>query len=309
MRIYTVLAHLGHCIQLESAPIRLFARLHLLYYRSVSYSEKTLTQAVLARFKIRTYPSYIVKRSFTIFSSRQRLVDYEEALIMERHMEELLGEVPDSTRGKRKLTKEDRERGLQEGLKIFEQIWPRWNMLVAEAQAKDAEDMQFIKNEDGDLVEPPDDRLTYYRKRFLAGWPLTRVVYKGATILARLHMYDREVQVLRMLLGQTCFRRGKRGEWYDRLALVLMHHIGNDKQANRVDALRVCEEGLAHPWTHLSGCKALAKARHFCLYVCEIQSTIILSRDALYVWRVRSVRQQTNVTKLFQDSGQPKKGS
>ena len=255
--ILAVLAHLGHCIKLESGPIRLFARLHLLYYRSVSYSEKTLTQAVLARFKIRTYPSYVVKRSFTIFTSRDALLDYEEALLVERRMEELLGEVLDSTKAKRKFTKEDREQGLKEGLKIFEQIWPHWRTLVLKAQEKDSEDSRLVKNEAGDMTEPPDDRLTYYRKRFLAGWPLTRVIYKGAGILARLHLYDREIEVLRVLLGQTCFRRGKRGEWYDRLALVTMHHMTGDKDNYRKEALKICVEGLSHPWTHLSRSRLL----------------------------------------------------
>jgi len=250
--ILAVLKHLGPCIKLESAPIKLFARLHLLYYRSVAFTEKTLTQAVLARFKIRHYPVYSVKRTFNIFDSRQALVDYEEALLIERRMEEYTGEAPILGTMKRKLTKEDREKGFREGQKLFEEIYPRWQQLVKEAQASDAAANMLIKNEDGDLAPPPDDRLTYYRKRFLAGWPLTRVVFKGASLLAKLHEYGREVEVLQALLSQTCFRRGKRGEWYDRLALVIMNHAEGDKEANREEALRICLEGLAHPWTHLS---------------------------------------------------------
>lgn len=173
-------------------------------------------------------------------------------------MEEYLGEMPvdasaSSWRGK-KFTKEDRERGLREGLRVFEDVYPRWQRLVKEAQEADAAAMKLVKNEDGELVEPPDDRLVYYRKRFLAGWPLTRVVYKGTTILAKLHEYDREVEVLQDLLRQTCFRRGKRGEWYDRLALVHMNHSPGDKHQNRERAMAVCREALAHPWTHLSRC-------------------------------------------------------
>lgn len=302
------MAHLGPCIKLESAPIRLFARLHLLYYRSVSYSEKTLTQAVLARFKIRNYPKYTVNRSFTIFANRQALVDYEEALLVERKMEELLGEVLDATRGKRKFTKEDRERGLKEGLKVFEEVWPRWKMLVAEAQTKDAEAMKLVKDEDGNFSAPQDDRLTYYRKRFLAGrlnwfpqhmhalltmrcvllgWPLTRVVYKGASILARLHQYDREVEVLRTLLSQTCFRRGRRGEWYDRLALVLMNHTEGDKEANREEALRVCMEGLTHPWTHLS------ESSHSCGFTRENLLTTCDSLPQFATETYRSARKRS----------------
>lgn len=222
-----------------------------------------LTQAVLSRFKIRNYPKYAVKRSFTIFADRQALLDYEEALIMERRMEEYLGEALDSSRGgsTKKFTREDRERGFREGLKLFEECYPRWQALVKEAQAKDAEleQQRSAFDEDGNPIEPPDDRLTYYRKRFLAGWPLTRVVWKGTTILARLHEYDREAKVLEDLLEQSCFRRGKRGEWYDRLALVTMHHLKGDKDKLRERALALCKEGLKHPWTHLIYHNSLAR--------------------------------------------------
>lgn len=273
----TVLKHLGHCIKLESAPIRLFARLHLLYYRSVSYSEKTLTQAVLSRFRIRNYPSYTVKRSFTIFANRQALLDYEEALIIERRMEEYLGEALDPSRSStKKFTREDRERGLREGLKLFEECYPRWQSLVKEAQAKDVEiarERQCILDKNGDSAQPPDDRLTYYRKRFLAGWPLTRVVWKGTTILARLHEYDREASMLQDLLSQSCFRRGKRGEWYDRLALVTMHHLKGDKDELREQALQLCKEGLAHPWTHLIYHNSLARR------IVRLESALGLPQD------------------------------
>lgn len=264
-------------MKLESAPIRLFARLHLLYYRSVSYSEKTLTQAVLSRFKIRNYPSYAVKRSFTIFADRRALVDYEEALILERRMEEYLGEALDPSRAStRKFTKEDRDRGLREGLKLFEECYPRWQALVKEAQAKDAEMEEEQKpalDSDGIPEEAPDDRLTYYRKRFLSGWPLTRVVWKGTTILARLHEYDREASILKDLLGQSCFRRGKRGEWYDRLALVTMHHLKGDKDELREEALALCKEGLAHPWTHLIYHNSLARR------IVRLESALGLPQD------------------------------
>lgn len=259
-----VLQYLGRCIKLESGPIRLFARLHLLYYRSVTFSEKTLTQAVLARFKIRNYPSYEVKRSFGIFENRQALVDYEEALILERRIEELTGEAVDSSNSGRfrKGNKEQREADMREALTIFENVYPKWKEMVKIAKLKDEQEKKEreLKGIAG------DDKLTYYRKRFLAGWPLTRVVYKGATILARLHEYNREAEVMATLLEQSCFRRGKRGEWYDRLALLYMHHHsrldqsdGMDKVAYQEKALKLCYEGLNHPWSHLIYHNTLAR--------------------------------------------------
>lgn len=89
--------------------------------------------------------------------------------------------------------------------------------------------------------------------------------------------HDSEVRILRYLLSQTSFRRGKRGDWYDRLALVLMNHpLGAEKalsspggvkeefkgkkkerkekfvRERKEEALKVCEAGLADPYTHLS---------------------------------------------------------
>lgn len=257
------LQHVGRCIKLESGPIRVFARLHLLYYRSISYSEKTLTQAVLARFKIRNYPSYTVKRSITVFEDRQALVDYEEALLLERKIEELTGEAVDSTSANRfrRFTKEGREEDMREALAIFEDLYPKWKEMVRLAKLKDEEEEKERK-----AKGIADDKLTYYRKRFLAGWPLTRVVYKGATILAKLHEYDREVEVMKTLLEQSCFRRGKRGEWYDRLALLYMHHHSRLDQSGEMDkekyqrkALEICYEGLRHPWTHVIYHNSLAR--------------------------------------------------
>lgn len=94
---------------------------------------------------------------------------------------------------------------------------------------------------------------------------------------------------MRHLLSQSSFRRGKRGDWYDRLALVLMRYPLGDEarllskwgcktepseegspkvevelhgskkekkdamlRARREEARALCERGLADPYTHLS---------------------------------------------------------
>jgi Fanconi-associated nuclease 1 len=43
------------------------------------------------------------------------------------------------------------------------------------------------------------------------GHVLTRIVYKGAYALGVLHDYNEECDVLRALLAQKVWRRGKRG--------------------------------------------------------------------------------------------------
>lgn len=83
------------------------------------------------------------------------------------------------------------------------------------------------------------------------GHILTRVVSKGSTALGILHEYDQECETLRALLAQRVWRRGKRGAWYDRLALVLMNHYGGDEEKKR-EAVEVCLDGLEDADTHLS---------------------------------------------------------
>lgn len=54
----------------------------------------------------------------------------------------------------------------------------------------------------------------------MAGWVYTRLVFKGAYVLSRFHEYEKEWEVLSELLDQKLFRRGRRGEWWERRALV-----------------------------------------------------------------------------------------
>jgi fanconi-associated nuclease 1 len=52
------------------------------------------------------------------------------------------------------------------------------------------------------------------------GWVYTRLVFKGAYVLSRFHEYEKEWEVLSELLDQKLFRRGRRGEWWERRALI-----------------------------------------------------------------------------------------
>jgi len=56
------------------------------------------------------------------------------------------------------------------------------------------------------------------------GHVLTRIVQKGAEALGILKEYDRELEVLEALLNQRRWRRGRRGKWYERRALVLTRY-------------------------------------------------------------------------------------
>lgn len=62
------------------------------------------------------------------------------------------------------------------------------------------------------------------------GHILTRVICKGSSALGILHEYERELDILEALLAQRRWRRGRRGKWYERRALILMTHFPQNEE-------------------------------------------------------------------------------
>lgn len=87
----------------------------------------------------------------------------------------------------------------------------------------------------------------------LTGHVLTRIVQKGAEALGVLKDYDRELEVLEALLNQRRWRRGRRGKWYERRALVLTRY-GDKSPETLSRAMLGLMESLNDPDTHLGGC-------------------------------------------------------
>ena len=85
------------------------------------------------------------------------------------------------------------------------------------------------------------------------GYVLTRIVQKGADALGILKEYDRELEVLEDLLNQRRWRRGRRGKWYDRRALVLTRYCDKSPETLR-RAVRGLLDSLDDRDTHLGEC-------------------------------------------------------
>src|SRR5882762_3419093 len=83
------------------------------------------------------------------------------------------------------------------------------------------------------------------------GHILTRIVYKGTVAFAILKQYDKELEVLEALLTQRRWGRGRRGQWYDRRALILMTHYAKDEKTT-IHAINCVAEALRDPDTRLS---------------------------------------------------------
>lgn len=83
-----------------------------------------------------------------------------------------------------------------------------------------------------------------------SGHVLTRIVCKGAEALGILKDHDTELEVLEELLKQRRWRRGRRGKWYERRALILMTHMEKEQHVYR-RAYEGIWEALADEDTHI----------------------------------------------------------
>ncbi|PWN52977.1 hypothetical protein IE53DRAFT_366747 [Violaceomyces palustris] len=212
----------GQCVRLVPEVRSLMDRLAMVYYRGEMFGGAALTTAVLSRSKRRNYPSYTFSRSPFLFPSRDHLLAFERAIGTELKMEQL-------------LTFGNSEEDLRQAKEHFESVYDEWKEAVKECSEAHPDGI---------------DRKVYHRMRFHPGWILSRVVYKGAGCLARFKQHDREKEVLTALLDQKVFRRGKRGDWYDRLALITAHY-SEDKTQGKKEALKIAVRGIQDPDTHL----------------------------------------------------------
>ncbi|KAL2867126.1 fanconi-associated nuclease 1 [Aspergillus lucknowensis] len=232
-----ILDYTGDCVRLASGPHALFERVHLVFYRSTEWTEKSLTTIILAKISRRNFPEYVVSRSSSIFPSREILLEFESALRTQFRIDNVLefGGTPTSER-------------LNEIKELAYQVYPRWKSLLEQEQKK--EDTIYESGEGA------------YLRRFSPAWVYTRILHKGLHPLGRLKEYQEEHRILSDLLAQRLFHPARRGAWYQRKALLEEHYLwrllprnGRNEEAQKRYwkriALRTCEEGLEDPFCHL----------------------------------------------------------
>ncbi|KKZ63485.1 hypothetical protein EMCG_02216 [[Emmonsia] crescens] len=232
-----ILDYTGDCIRLSSAPLKLFERVHLLFYRSTEWTEKSLTTIILAKMSRKNYPNYIVSRSNSIFPSRFALLEFEAALRVQFDIDSTLESPNLPIMEKLALVKSSSE-----------SVYERWKELIAEEQRK--EERVYETGEGA------------YLRRFSPAWVYTRIIHKGLDALGRFKEYKREHELLTELLDQRLFHAARRGAWYQRKALLEEHYMWSltpfdnrsedtQKREWKRKALRTCEEGLEDPDCHL----------------------------------------------------------
>ncbi|KAK5172191.1 uncharacterized protein LTR77_003829 [Saxophila tyrrhenica] len=234
-----IMAETGPCIRLSLSVLRLFERVHLVFYRSTEWTEKSLTTIILARIARRNFPQYIVSRSANIFASRPLLLEFEAAIRTQFKVDNIL-----------EFNGTPRKDDLQVILDIFNDVYDRWKVLLAEEQTK--EDSIYCTGEGA------------YLRRLSPAWVYTRIVHKGAFVLGKFKDHKREHQILSELLAQGLFHTSRRGDWYQRKALLEEHYMHlhlpsppeckdaeSKKKHWRRIALQTCETGLQDQLTHL----------------------------------------------------------
>ncbi|CAI7580708.1 unnamed protein product [Penicillium pancosmium] len=232
-----ILDYTGECIRLTPEPRALFERVHLVFYRSTEWSEKSLTTIILAKISRRNFPNYIVCRSNSIFPSRKSLLEFESALRTQFDIDNILEfNGPPTTES------------LQSIIDLAVNIHPRWTQLVNEEQEKE-----------NSIYEIGEGA---YLRRFSPAWVYTRIIHKSLHPLGRFKEHKREHEIISELLAQRLFHASRRGAWYQRKALLEEHYMwaltdsedrSEEKQRKfwkRV-ALRTCEEGIEDPLCHL----------------------------------------------------------
>jgi Fanconi-associated nuclease 1 len=232
-----ILASTGPCIRLSAPALRLFERVHLVFYRSTEWTEKSLTTIILARISRRNFPDYVVSRSTNIFATRSDLLEFEASIRTQFRIDFIL-----------EFNGTVRKDGLQTVKDTFEDVYPRWKVILAEEQRK--EDRVYESGEGA------------YLRRFSPAWVYTRIVHKGTYVLGRFKEHLRERQMLTELLDQHLFHAARRGGWYQRKALLEEHYMwalkpddGRSEDAQKKHwkrvALQTCEDGLQDTECHL----------------------------------------------------------
>ncbi|KZT02315.1 uncharacterized protein LAESUDRAFT_706344 [Laetiporus sulphureus 93-53] len=279
-----VTRQLGKCLRINENVMNLFRRVNMVYFRSTEHTPSLMVPSILLRSKKRAYASYQHRRTTDIWLSREALLAYEEALELEAQVDALFqGGAPASswrarsaatktpkpdpqrfrtpiTPSKKRLPstpstrhsvcskiedesielgmnllgklddKSPRVRNARAVKEIWEGVYPRW------------QDMLRVQDElparEGGL------------ERFECGHILTRIVCKASTALGILKEHELELEVLEALLAQRRWRRGRRGRWHERRALILMQYCGKSREAYE-RALEAVTEALLDDDTHI----------------------------------------------------------
>ncbi|KAJ9058273.1 hypothetical protein DSO57_1013962 [Entomophthora muscae] len=204
---------LGRMVRINEGCLSCFELVQIIYLREIPTEGKGMTSAIRVRIGNVRYPSYSVVRSIEVFCDRPQLDAYIHASNALSQVHLLLENRSDPER--------------------FSTAWEICQACVPSWQAEVGANTSFSGR--------------YFLLRYTAGWIFTKLMEVGTSVLARQKLYTQEADILNQLIAQPNFRRGKRGDWYVRLALVQHTHFV-DRRSGALSALATCLRGLRDPY-------------------------------------------------------------
>ncbi|CAO3572251.1 unnamed protein product [Mortierella alpina] len=275
----------GPSVKIYPNIMKVFERLHLVFYRSREYSERpSLLEAILAKIGQRTFPTYEITRTNTVFRNRDELLKYEEAIRLQfelsKMMESAMGpgreaviyvRDPDEGPASGKANKarrsnsaksaksvggddglvEDAEARSEGGDQDPEQVRRRQEVIgIYETVIEKAEGVrdawrQYIATE----AEVTKSSPNYFLLRYSPGWVYTQILRLELRAFAFLKRFEEESILLHELLDQYIYALGQRGGWYERLALIKSNYAFH-KRMGKQEALQVCMMALRDKHVH-----------------------------------------------------------
>ncbi|KAJ2771612.1 hypothetical protein IWQ56_001714, partial [Coemansia nantahalensis] len=228
--VQDVLRVTGAVVRLNPVVAELFERLHLVFFRAPVHlgDDNSMKFAVLATIGQLRFPAYPVVRSADLFASRDAVVQFKMLSEVGHAMGVLLTSPVKQT--------EDHEKG--------------WELYSAHRDAWAAHLSDICARPDGaasggaDAATEPE-AIDYWRRHFTPGYALARLVERGARFAANLKRFEDERVILESLLSQTAYRVGRRGDWYERLALLHATHLRPKRARGDAQALDQVAQALA----------------------------------------------------------------
>ncbi|KAK3836587.1 MAG: hypothetical protein JOS17DRAFT_787754 [Linnemannia elongata] len=271
----------GPCIKIYPSIIKVFERLHLVFYRAREYNEKpALLEAILAKIGQRTFPTYEITRTSTVFKNRDELLKYETAIRLHFELSKLtesaMGPGRDATvyvregdrdsenQGKNgprrasssKVSQKSSSNGSTDSRSGDGEMDPEQERRrlevngIYEKVIEEAENIReawrhYIANETKlSRVNP-----NYFMLRFSPGWVYTQILRLELRAFAFLKRFEEESILLHELLDQHIYSLGQRGSWYERLALIKSNYSFH-KRLGKQEALQVCMMALRDKHVH-----------------------------------------------------------
>ncbi|KAI8092607.1 uncharacterized protein BX664DRAFT_327696 [Halteromyces radiatus] len=259
---------LGTCIILDKDYDSVFQRLNIVYYRLSDPTEtNSMRSAILAKLSRRHYPNYIYCRTSNVWTSIEDLDHYENAFRLQYEFETKMENIPFERRRRQLINQMDQQATNGNTNKMItkknddieqleRQLWMDcW--IMCENIIGTWEDLIQQRN---DISENSDERRFYYMRRFEAGYIYTHMIEHGTKALGKLQEYSLEALILQKLIDQRIYRIGKRGKWYDRLALIQANYLKDlpERQRKKM-ALQTCICGIQDPRVHQIHLNALQR--------------------------------------------------